>query len=102
LTNQKVENVVRIVMREEGRYTLFVQELGSDKIQEKRLQIMAAHRSFIADVPKGANPWILLKRDKDGWIWFAEFHVRSIDDLGAGGYMTGGKYPRPVQPQVIQ
>ncbi len=102
-TDQKVENVVGIVMRLEGQYDLFVLNPTSKIMEEKHLTIMKKNRIFIADVPAGEPAWILLRRsDYKGTknaIFSAEFHVRSISDLSIGAYMDGKIF---VQPQVLK
>ncbi len=107
LQTERLDNVVQVMLRESGSYTLFVQNPETSEIQMRPLRVKNVNMKIIADVPPEKNGWLITKRgfyrENKRAIWEAELHIHSVSDLGAAGYrVPSGKTSRPVQPQMMQ
>ncbi len=78
-SEKRIDNIVRISKIEEGRYDFYVLNPVTKVVEEKYVIISKEHRRFVADVAPGQPAWLLIKRETNGRITLAEFHIPEVD-----------------------
>lgn len=104
--DEKIGNIVRILMHEPGHYTVLTQESPTSAIIERSApRGTLTEATYLSDVPEDQPMWLSSHSELIGIAGirtYVVFHIHSVQDINGAGWRNSGKFGSSGQTNVVR